>query len=337
MYNTLIENLFQTLSLKSLLSNFRVIKKIKMKFYIVLILCITSSISFCQEKTYSEEEVSISKWIDGTLLSPNAIEKPNLAIIIAGSGPTNRNGNQNFSKNNSLKKLAESITSCHIATFRYDKRIVKQIRRGKVNKDMMFDDFVSDASDVIDYLKKNGSYSKIYVIGHSQGSLVGMLAAKDKTDGFISLAGAGQNIGDVLIEQITNMAPKLGEEAQKVVDKLKEGKKTTNYPAALASVFNEDIQPFMINWMAYNPAEAIKELDMPILLINGTKDLQVSESEAKLLKDASDKATLTFIENMNHVLFEIKGDDLENSKSYNESFRPISPKLISSITSFIGF
>ncbi len=307
-----------------------------MKIYLILALCLVSTLSFCQEKTYTEEEVSISKWIDGTLLSPNNTEKPSLAIIIAGSGPTNRNGNQNFLQNNSLKKLAEGLTNNGVATFRYDKRIVKQIRKGNVDKNMMFDDFVSDASDVIDYFKAKERYSKIYVIGHSQGSLVGMLSAKDKVDGFISLAGAGQNIGDVLVEQATRMDPKLGEETQPAVEQLKQGKTVTDYPSALASVFSADIQPFMINWMKYSPTDIIKELEMPILLINGTKDLQVSESEAKLLKVANEKATLILIENMNHVLFEIKGGDLENSKSYNESFRPISPQLISSIIDFIG-
>lgn len=307
-----------------------------MKIYLILALCLVSTSSFCQEKTYTEQEISISKWIDGTLLSPNTSEKPRLAIIIAGSGPTNRNGNQNFLQNNSLKKLAEGLTNKAIATFRYDKRIVKQIRKGKVDKDMMFDDFVSDASDVIDYFQAKDSYSQIFVIGHSQGSLVGMLSAKDKADGFISLAGAGQNIGDVLIEQATRMDPKLGKETQPVIAQLKQGKNVTNYPSALASVFNADIQPFMINWMKYNPNEIIKTLEMPILLINGTKDLQVSESEVKLLKVANEKAILVLIENMNHVLFEIEGGDLENSKSYNESFRPISPQLISSILDFIG-
>jgi alpha/beta superfamily hydrolase len=306
-----------------------------MKRYLILIFCLITSISFSQEKTYSEEELSITKWIDGTLLSPKASEKPSLAIIIAGSGPTNRNGNQNFLKNNSLKKLAENLTTNGIATFRYDKRIVKQIRQGNVDKKMMFDDFVDDASDVIDYFKEKGAYSKIYVIGHSQGSLVGMLAAKDKANGFISLAGAGQNIGDVLIEQAGKMDPKLGEETKPVIEKLKQGKKVKDYPHTLASVFSADIQPFMINWMKYNPTEIIKELDMPILLINGTKDLQVSELEAELLKSANEKATLTIIENMNHVLFEIKGDDLENSKSYNESFRSISTELLESIIDFI--
>ncbi|MBC2845960.1 alpha/beta hydrolase family protein [Winogradskyella flava] len=306
-----------------------------MKHYLLILLLSFSFLSFSQDKAYTEEDISISEWIDGTLLQPNTIEKPNLAIIIAGSGPTNRDGNQNFLKNNSLKKLAESLTNNDIATFRYDKRIVKQIRQGKVDENIMFDDFVKDAKDVVNYFKEKDTYSTIYIIGHSQGSLIGMLAAKDKVDGFISLAGAGQNIGDVIVEQVTNMAPQLGEEAQKIVDKLKQGETTTDYPASLASVFNSDVQPFMINWMQYNPTEIVRDLDLPILILNGTKDLQVSENEAQLLKDANENATLHIIENMNHVLFEIEGDSLENSKSYNESFRPISTELINSITKFI--
>ncbi len=309
-----------------------------MKYYLLIFSFLLASVAFSQEKLFSEADISINKWIDGTLLTSvnNDSKKPALAIIIAGSGPTDRNGNQNFLKNNALKKLAENLTNKGISTFRYDKRIVKQIRKGDVDKDLMFDDFVSDATDVINYFKEKETYSKIYVIGHSQGSLVGMLAAKENADGFISLAGAGQNIGDVIVDQVTKMAPKLGEEAQKVVDKLKKGETTTEYPQALSSVFSIDIQPFMINWMQYNPTEIISELKIPVLIVNGTKDLQVSEEEAQLLKDANEDAELKIIENMNHVLFNIEGDDLENSKSYNEAFRPISTELIESIVEFIG-
>lgn len=306
-----------------------------MKHYITLLVCLISAFIFSQDKTYIENELTITEWIDGTLLTPKDNDKPNLAIIIAGSGPTNRNGNQNFLKNNSLKKIAVALTENGISTFRYDKRIVKQILKNDVDKNIMFDDFVSDASDVITYFKKKNTYNKIFVIGHSQGSLVGMLSAKDKADGFISLAGASNNIGDVIIEQIAKTAPMFNEDTKRVIESLKEGKTTTDFPIALASVFNADVQPFMMNWMSYNPTEIIKELDMPILLINGTKDLQVSVQEAELLKDANTKAQLVIIENMNHVLFEIEGDDLENSKSYNESFRKVSPLLIKSITDFI--
>ncbi|WP_179351756.1 alpha/beta hydrolase family protein [Winogradskyella vidalii] len=297
------------------------------------LLVLTSA--FAQEKKYQEHELSITKWIDGTLLNPENIEKPDLAIIIAGSGPTNRDGNQNFLKNNSLKKLAEGLTENGIATFRFDKRVVKQIRQNNVDKNMMFDDFVTDASAVLDYFLEKESYNNIYIIGHSQGSLVGMLSAKDKADGFISLAGAGNNIGDVIIEQIEKTAPMFNDDTKRIIASLKEGKTTTDYPMALGSVFNIDLQPFMINWMSYNPTDIIKELEMPILIINGTKDLQVSETEAEVLKAANEKANLLLIENMNHVLFEIEGDDLENSKSYNESFRVISPQLIKEITDFI--
>ncbi|WP_179376568.1 alpha/beta hydrolase family protein [Winogradskyella wichelsiae] len=306
-----------------------------MKPYFIIILSLVTFTSFSQEKTYTEKELSISQWIDGTLLMPIETKKPSLAIIIAGSGPTNRNGNQNFLKNNSIKKLAEGLTDNGIATFRYDKRVVKQIRQKNVDKNMMFDDFIADASDVLDYFKKSNDYKNIYIIGHSQGSLVGMVSAKDKADGFISLAGAGNNIGDVLIEQIDKTAPMFSEDTKRVVTSLKAGQTTTDFPIALASIFNADLQPFMMNWMSYYPIEIIKNLKMPILIINGTKDLQVSEAEAQLLKESNANAELIIIENMNHVLFEIEGDDLENSKSYNESFRTISPLLIKSITNFM--
>lgn len=307
-----------------------------MKFYVLALVSMISLLCFGQEKSFTEDELSITKWIDGTLLTPSDIDKPNLAIIIAGSGPTNRNGNQNFLKNNSLKKLAEGLSKNGIATFRYDKRVVKQILQNNVDKNITFDDFVSDASDVLDYFKKKDSYNKIYIIGHSQGSLVGMLAAKDKADGFVSLAGAGNNIGDVIVEQIAKTAPMFNEDTKRVVESLKAGQTTTDYPVALGSVFSADLQPFMINWMSYEPTEILKDLNMPILIINGTKDLQVSVAEAELLKEANENAKLMIIENMNHVLFEIEGDDLENSKSYNESFRAISPEIINGITDFMS-
>ncbi|WP_111683757.1 alpha/beta hydrolase family protein [Winogradskyella tangerina] len=307
-----------------------------MKPFSLIIILFISALSFSQEQTYTDEELSVSKFIDGTLLKPKETTKTKLAIIIAGSGPTDRNGNQNFLKNDALKKLAVGLTKNGIATFRYDKRVVKQIRQGNVDPNIMFDDFVSDAKDVITYFKTSGSFEEIYIIGHSQGSLVGMLNANEDVDGFISIAGAGQNIGDVIVEQVTNMAPQLGEAAKKVVDQLKKGERTTDYPQALASVFNADIQEFMINWMQYYPTEIIKELEMPVLIVNGTKDLQVSEAEAKLLKDANENAELVIIKNMNHVFFEIEGDDLENSKSYNEIKRPIATQLVQSIVDFIN-
>ena len=302
---------------------------------LVFTLCLSSNIWAQTEPSFSSKEVEINTFINGTLLTPNAINKPDLAIIIAGSGPTDRDGNQNFLKTNNLKKLAEGLTKNNIASFRYDKRIVKQIRKGKVDKDMMFDDFVTDAKSVVDYFHNKKQFNNIYIIGHSQGSLVGLLASKENVTGFISLAGAGQSIDEVITEQVVKTAPMFKADTERVFKVLKKGKTTKDYPQALASIFNLEVQPFIANWMTYNPQTEIMSLTIPTLIINGTKDLQVSEAEAKLLDEASKNSTLKIIPNMNHVLVTIEGGNLENSKSYNESFRPLSDGLMSTITEFI--
>jgi hypothetical protein len=296
-----------------------------MSFYIV-----------SQELTFTSKDITINEFIDGTLLIPNDVEKPNIAIIIAGSGPTDRNGNQNMLKNNSLKKLAEGLSKLGIATYRYDKRIVKQIRKGNVDMTIKFDDFITDAISVVNYFKNSDAFNKIYIIGHSQGSLVGMLAAKQGADGFISLAGAGKPIDEVIIDQVTNTAPMFTEDTKRAFSIMKEGNTTTDYPQALESIFNLETQPFMMSWMSYNPQEEIRDLEIPVLIINGTKDLQVSVDEANLLHSANTKSTLKIIEKMNHILVPIEGDSLENSKSYNESQRKVSEDLIKFIVSFVN-
>ena len=307
-----------------------------MKYYLSLLLIVIYSTINSQELTYATKDIAINPLIDGTLLTPKAIDAPKLAIIIAGSGPTDRDGNQNFMRNNSLKKLSESLTNAGIATFRYDKRIVKQITSNNIDPNIKFDDFVTDAISVVDYFRQSNAFSKIYIIGHSQGSLVGMMAAKDRADGFISIAGSGQSIDAVITEQISLMDPSLTDATTKAFKSLKAGQLTTDYPPALTPIFKADVQPFIMSWMKYDPQKIITSLKIPVLIINGTNDLQVSTAEAELLKKAANNSEIKIIDKMNHVLFIINGDKLVNSKSYNESSRNISEELIISISTFIG-
>ena len=288
---------------------------------------------FTEAQNFSSTDITINRYIDGTLLVPESIENPPLVIIIAGSGPTDRNGNQSFMRNDMLKKLTEKLSENGIATFRYDKRIVKQLKTRTFDNNIRFDDFVTDAKSVVTYFKS--SYASITIAGHSQGSLVGLLAAEAGANSFISLAGAGNPIDQIILEQITKTAPFFTEDTKRVLEILKSGETTTEFPPALASMFSLDIQPFMSNWMQYNPQKLIERLEIPVLIINGTKDLQVSTAEAQLLKDHKKDAELVIIENMNHLLFEISGDDLENTKSYNEMNHPLMPKVISVILNFI--
>jgi alpha/beta superfamily hydrolase len=303
------------------------------KHFILMIYLSVGMIFFTEAQNFSSNEITVNRFIDGTLLIPESVESPPLVILIAGSGPTDRNGNQSFMKNNMLKKLAEELTKNGVSTFRYDKRVVKQLKTRSFDKNIRFDDFVTDAKSVVAYFKS--SYSSIIIAGHSQGSLVGLLASETDVDGFISLAGAGTPIDQIILEQISKTAPFFKEDTKRVLETLKRGETTTDFPPALASMFNLEIQPFMSNWMQYNPQALIKNLDIPVLIINGTKDLQVSTREAQLLKNQKEDAELVIIENMNHLLFEINGDDLVNTKSYNEIHHKVCPEVINSMLKFV--
>ncbi len=301
-----------------------------------LILLICMALCHAQETTYNTEEISITKLVDGTLMVPSGVEKPILAIIIQGSGPTDRDGNQMGLKNNSLKFLAQGLYDQGIASFRFDKRILRMIRQGGFSeRNIRFDDFVEDAVAVVDHFKDQDRFSGIYIIGHSQGSLIGMLVAQGRAQGFVSVAGAGQEIDDVVVDQLRNQAPGLVEDARKAFDDMRVNGVAVDYGRDLASIFRPDIQPFMISWMNYNPQEEIKKLEIPVLIANGSKDLQTQVSEAQLLKEAKPDAEYVIIENMNHVLKEIGGGDMENSRAYNDPLRPVAPQLIDAIAAFI--
>jgi hypothetical protein len=313
----------------------------KIKFLVILAFFI-SQISFSQEITYKELELDIptqTETIYGTLLTPNSINKPPLVIIIPGSGPTDRNGNNVMMKNNGVKYLAEALSNQKIATYRFDKSVLKFTKKDSLKiKALTFKTFINEAKSIIEYFKNTKNYSKIIIAGHSQGSLVGMVASENNknVNAFISLEGAGRPIDEILIEQINKQAPFLKEETSRVLTELKKGKLVTDYNPMLASLFNKTVQPFLISWIQYNPQNEIKKLEIPILIIQGTKDIQVKIKDAELLHKGNPKSKLELIENMNHIFKEINGAINENMKSYSNPNLPVMPELISEITSFIN-
>ncbi|WP_426095677.1 alpha/beta hydrolase [Flavobacterium sp. DSR2-3-3] len=312
-----------------------------MKKLLFLLMVFYSILSYSQTETvvqsFNKEEIAVNPLINGSLYSPlKQNKKTNLVILIAGSGPTDRDGNQKGLTNNSLKYVSEALAKNDIAVFSYDKRIIAQMKSKTVNEAALtFDDFITDATSVLLFFKNKKKYNKIIIAGHSEGSLIGMIAANEKADAFISLAGAGRTIDAVLVDQITKQAPFLKEETQKNLNILKSGKTFELKNPMLASIFRESIQPYMISWIQYNPQIEIAKLQMPVLIVNGTKDLQVAVSEAELLKKAKPGAQIVLIENMNHIFKVINGDDAENMKSYSNPDIPISTKLTSTITTFV--
>ncbi|AWI25703.1 alpha/beta hydrolase [Flavobacterium pallidum] len=303
---------------------------------ILLLLCWIST--FAQSTKFTASEVAVNDLIKGTLYSPeNASSKQKLIILIAGSGPTDRNGNQPGMENNSLKMLAQNLAQHNNAVYAYDKRVIALAKAGKIDeKTMSFEDYITDAKAVISYFRAKKMYSKIIVAGHSEGSLIGMEAAKGNADAYISISGAGRSIDQVIMEQLKGQPQPVIEEATKYFGLLKEGKTFKLDDPSMASLFRESVQPYMISWIKYDPQQEIKDLKIPVLLINGTKDLQVAVSEAELLKAAKPDATLKLIPNMNHVLKTIAAGAEENAAAYSKPDLPIDATLAETVNQFIN-
>ena len=309
-----------------------------MRKIVISLFLIVSTPSFSQvTAAFTKENITVNSLLNGSLYTPSQQSKKlNLVILIAGSGPTDRDGNQMGLVNNSLKLLAEALANNGIAVYSYDKRIFAQMASGKLDEaSLSFDNFIDDAKAVLLHFKNQKKYHSITVAGHSEGALIGMVAANGNADAYISIAGAGRPIDEVLLEQIEKQAPFLKEEVQKNLETLKNGTTFELKNQMLASLFRGSVQPYMISWIKYNPQTEIKKLQIPTLLINGDKDIQVSVQDAQLLQQAKLNAQLHIIQNMNHVFKEIKGDDAENKAAYTNPDLPISIELSSIITTFI--
>lgn len=272
--------------------------------------------------------------IFGTITTPKSFNKIPVALLIAGSGPTDRNGNNPIAMNGGLKKLAYALADNNIASLRFDKRgIQESIAAGKSEKDLRFDDYVKDAQEWITLLKADKRFRSVIIIGHSEGSLIGLMAAA-KADKFISLAGAGRSADIILKEQLRKQPENIKALAFPIIDSLKAGKLVENTDPMFASLFRASVQPYMISWLAKDPQVLIKNLTMPVLIIQGSNDLQVSVEDAKFLANSKPDAKMVIIKNMNHIFRIVEGDANANFATYNKSQLPVSEEMVKSIVTF---
>lgn len=261
-----------------------------------------------------------------------------IVLIIGGSGPTDLNGNQPGVLNNCLKYLSDGLVDNKIATLRFDKRgIGKSIYSGFSESNLTIDKYAEDVISIITYLKEK-EYSNIYVIGHSEGSLIGLIALqKLKIKGFISIAGVGNSADIILKKQLKpQLPPDFYSQVEIIIDSLKKGDIVNNTPPQLNMLFRPSVQPYLISWFKYNPAELIKNINYQTLIVQGNKDIQVDNEEAHLLLNANKNAKIVEIENMNHILKTINGDIQENIQSYTNPEIEINNNLIDALVNFIN-
>ena len=286
----------------------------------------------------------------GTLERPQSPSQIPVVLLIAGSGPTDRDGNSPLlsGPNNSLKMLAEGLAAQGIASVRYDKRFIGEsgkamqlaAQKSQVKlreDDLRFEAYIDDAVLWGKKLRVDGRFSSLTVIGHSEGSLIGMVAAQRMgADAFVSLAGLGRPAQQILVEQLKAQLPAdLLKMTEEILDRLAAGQTFESVPPALNFLFRPSIQPYLISWFRYNPAKEIARLSVPVMIVQGTTDVQVSLEDAKALAGAYPAPKLLVVDGMNHVLKMVPNQRDKQVASYSDPSLPVASSLIIEISAFV--
>ena len=302
------------------------------------------TVLFAGSLSATEEDVILNTAtgdIHGKLLLPDSTTTAPLVIIIAGSGPTDMDGNTLGSdfRNNSLKLLAEALAREGIASLRYDKRgIGKSHAAAAGEEELRFEHYIDDAAAWADMFADDERFCTVAIAGHREGSLIGMVAAqKSKTvKAYISIAGCGSPAYEVIEEQLAAQPEQVRREAAAINSELREGRTVEDVPGYLAALYRKSVQPYLISWFKYNPAKEIAKLKIPVLILQGEKDIQVGVKEAEKLRMARILSSYYTIPDMNHVLKHCTSNDMVSQlETYRNPHLPVKEELIGHIVRFI--
>ena len=281
--------------------------------------------------------------LKGTMLAPASGRAP-MILVIPGSGPTDRDGNNPFGlKAASYKLLAEDLAARGIGTVRIDKRgmFASSMAIADANA-VTIDDYVTDVGVWIASIRKQTGVPCVWVLGHSEGGLVALAAAQKVPDicGLVLISAPGRPLGEVLRMQLQANpanAPVL-DQAIAAIDSLEAGKHVdvTGMNPALMPLFAPQIQGFLISVFSYDPAKLIATVSKPVLILQGERDLQVSVADAERLKQAAPQAKLVLLPNTNHVLKTVTTDDRRaNSVTYMDPSLPLAPGVVDAVANFV--
>ena len=271
----------------------------------------------------------------GTLWVPRDAPRPTpVALIIAGSGPTDRDGNNALGiRSDAYRLLAAEVAAHGIATVRYDKRGVGRSGNTQTGKPLVIDDFVQDAVSWIELVRNDPRLGKLTLIGHSEGGLVAILTAqRAPIDALVLVACFGRPLDKVLRAQLARQLPTtVLNEYDRIVAALHAGRPIEPVPEELSMLFQPALRSFSKSVFALDPATELKKVPrIPTSIVQGQSDLQVSVHEANALAAVVHGVRLQIIPRMNHVLKE-ELDLSQPQMSYTDPTRPLAPGLVSAV------
>ena len=309
---------------------------------IILSLTLLSSIAHAGTPVVLQRPISLdtgSGELFGTLLLPKSAKPVPVVLIIAGSGPTDRDGNNSDGgRNDSMKRLALILAKHNIASVRYDKRGVAASRPATPDeRDLSIEKYVDDAVAWAAKLKTDSRLGPLILMGHSEGALVATLAAERAgAVALISVAGTGRPVDQVVREQLQDrLPPPLLARSEQLIEEIKAGKTDNDVPEPLQVVFRPSVQPYLISLFRQNPTAAFGQLKIPTLIIQGRNDMQVGVGDAELLYKAKPDSQLAIIDGMNHVLRIVPMDIKRQLASYKDPQLPLASEVTDRILKFL--
>jgi alpha-beta hydrolase superfamily lysophospholipase len=290
----------------------------------------------------TDQEVTIDGGravLHGSLLSPPGAHGA-AVLIIAGSGPTDRDGNSPVPsvKPNMYKLLAEGLAGEGIASLRFDKRgIAASAGAAPPESELRLSTYVDDAVAWTDFLRRQPGVTCVVLLGHSEGALIAPLVAqKTPVCGVISVSGMGRTMDVVLADQLNAALPDaMKPDAFKVLAELKAGRTVADPPSALAALFRPSVQPYLISELNIDPVAELAKVKAPVLILQGETDIQVSVADAEALKATRPDAKLVLLAGVNHVLKLAPLDRAANIATYADPTLPLAPGVLAPIVTFV--
>lgn len=279
--------------------------------------------------------------IHGTLSVPDNASRT-AVLIIAGSGPTDRNGNSSVTgiATNTYKMLADSLAARGYASLRYDKRgIAASTAAATDESQLTFEAYIDDAAAWAEWLAADERFDRVVLAGHSEGGLIVLVAAKrsDKVAGVITLAGVGESIDATLRRQLGTQPEPYRSECMRIIDELKAGRTVSDPMPELAALFRPSVQPFLISQMRYEPSNEARTLSQPLLVVQGTTDIQINLNDAIKLSTVNPRTRLAIVSEMNHVLKICASlDQQAQMMTYINDTLPLAPTLVATIADFLS-
>jgi uncharacterized protein len=279
--------------------------------------------------------------LSGVMLRPSASSPA--VLIIPGSGPTDRDGNNRLGVRGSpYKLLAESLTSKGVTTVRVDKRGMFTSSGAAADASAVtISEYASDVHAWVKVIRDQTNAPCVWVAGHSEGGLVALESSRDPAGicGLILLATPGRPLGQVLREQLrlTLGGPMLVQ-ATSVIKALEAGRRFNVYDLhpALQRLFSSSMQRYFISSFSYDPALLIADFHKPVLILHGERDMQVTVSDAKRLKQAAPEAKLVLLPNANHFFKLVKSASMAANAAAYVNPGPLAPRTADEIADFIS-